>query len=631
MAAYPQIDHAYLTGNRDGPLHQAQAHEEPTTLVHQGDPTQIPLVCYSCEKQQRFSDLSHLLTHVSSKAHLLELHNLQILSQVDEGAAMRCRQFDIWYKTYNIKQLVLQRMEARGEKGAQLSRRSQTPRDSPVSRPTMRRGNRGSRGGRGSRGRRGDTNSRGRTRSRRVQDLADIKYESDEGMSYAGGYNNLESPAIQSWQNHLNALMSNGGDLDIVPQTAEFESIGDENASPKYPSSEGSSFPSEVITDTTEMNEVDAGTPALKGTVFPGMGLFDAAKEEQRRKRNQRKPPAVLQQLEVNSTLVSTDENVFDVNFDHQRTRDVYDDPSTDEGEDDIEEEDEDELETKRKRRGPQTRAASAAKKTRHSATSRDARVTRANQAATQAAQRLRLVSLPDSLLPERSQALDARGRMSSRSAMDHGSMPQTQLPLHSHGYHNDIGMYHDSMDIENTLGWDLFPSFAGNTPADTEQILPVVLPEGEDGSELWRMPFPFMDYGLTFPDSHDRLPGLALRPGNPNLSFVTSSPGIKRSPTSHFNGKENESLGLKQAAAPSNPYLQAATSATGENYNPLYVQPRDGLGFNMYSSYDEGLKPATTTNFQPINGQSGFSSLQMTPQHNAGFPPNQGGSDFDL
>ncbi|KAI1415835.1 hypothetical protein F5Y13DRAFT_206776 [Hypoxylon sp. FL1857] len=635
MELYPQMDPAYAAAESDGGLRETQTQEDPLRSSHQVDPTRIPLVCYSCEKQQTFSDLSHLLTHVSSKAHLLELYNLQILSQVDRAAAIRCQRFETWSKTYNISQLVLQRMEARGEKGAQQQRRSQTPRDSTSGRPATRRS---SRGGRGGRGRRGNANTRGR--SRRVDE---IKYESDEGMGFTdGGYDGFESPSIQSWQS-LNALIPHGGGLDILPQGAD--NLEDKTYSPKYASSEGgSSYPSENISESTEMNEMDSGPLGLKGIFFPGMGLFDAAGEEQRRKRNQRKPPAVLHQLELNSTLVTTEEVVLDSNLDHQRTRDVYDDPSTAGSEvsgndtrltwqnelTGIQDEDEeDDTDKKRKRRVSKARAALTTRKTRHNAVSHATRSTRVTRATAQAAQRL--VPTEDVVPSARSRALESGGRL-TRSAVNRGTVSQAAMPLHGHGFHGDVDLYHDQMVMDTELGWNLSQVLAGSSPANTEQqTLPAVPLEDEDGSESWLMPefSDMMYHGLTFHDRQDRLPALALRPGNPNLSFASPTPSLKRSP-SHFLGKENDSLTMKSATASSNPYLQSTNPSHGDSYNPLYVQPREGFGFQMYPSYDEDVKTETTS-FQSINGQSGLNSLHMASHPNAMFPTNQGGNDFDL
>lgn len=52
------------------------------------------------------------------------------------------------------------------------------------------------------------------------------------------------------------------------------------------------------------------GSPKLKGTQWPGMALFDAAPEDLRRKRNQRKDSSVLEKLERNAALVQPTETV---------------------------------------------------------------------------------------------------------------------------------------------------------------------------------------------------------------------------------------------------------------------------------------------------------------------------------
>ncbi|KAI1143243.1 hypothetical protein F5Y05DRAFT_420956 [Hypoxylon sp. FL0543] len=611
------MDSGYATAACDVSLRENRAQEEHLQSSHSVDPARIPLVCYSCEKQQSFSDLSHLLTHVSSKAHLLELYNLQVMSQVNRAAAIRCQRFDTWYKTYKISQLVLQRMEARGEKGAQQQRRSQTPKATATGRSASRRSSRGGRGGRGKRG-----NINPRARNRRVDELAELKYEADEELSFTDGYDGLESPSMQSWQG-LNTLMPNGSELDAPPEGVG--TLEEENYSSKYATSEGGdSYPSENIAETTEMIEIDAGAQSLKGMVYPGMSLFDAAGEEQKRKRNQRKHPAVLQQLEVNSTLVTTDEIVFDSNLDYQRTRDVYDDPSTGGSE----EEDEGDEDSKGKRRVSQARAALNVRKIRQIPVSYDTRSTRVTRAATQTAQRL--VPPKDAVASAHSRALDNGGRL-ARSAVNRGSVSQKELPLHGHGFPGDADLYRDPLGVDNDLGWNMSPTYAGNTPANAEQqILPTLPMQVEDGSESWQDHQSSGVYDeLTYDDSQDRLPGLALRPGNPNLSFASPTPSFKRSP-SHFLRKENDNLALKSTTASSNPYLQLTNPGHGENYNPLYVQPRDGFGFQMYPSYEEDMKP-DTTGFQPINGQSGLNSLHMPSHPNNLFSPNQGGTDFDL
>ena len=145
MPAYSKLA---VGGQRDDSFADTGDGDGSILAPHRIDQGGIPLICYACEKIPRFSDLSHLLTHVSSKTHLLELYHLRLRSFGDEASAARAQKFDSWNTTYNIDQLVRQRMEARDEKGAQLQRRNQPLRDAPSGRSTPRRGSRGGRGGR---------------------------------------------------------------------------------------------------------------------------------------------------------------------------------------------------------------------------------------------------------------------------------------------------------------------------------------------------------------------------------------------------------------------------------------------------------------------------------------------------
>lgn len=70
--------------------------------------------------------------------------------------------------------------------------------------------------------------------------------------------------------------------------------------------------------------------PPLKGKFWPGMGIFDAATEEERRKRNQRKDVSVIQKMKTASQAVETSEMVGDLTLAWARMRDVYDPPSCD-------------------------------------------------------------------------------------------------------------------------------------------------------------------------------------------------------------------------------------------------------------------------------------------------------------
>ncbi len=88
-----------------------------------------------------------------------------------------------------------------------------------------------------------------------------------------------------------------------------------------------SALPSE---DTTECGDDDNDASKLKGVRWPGMGLFDSANEDQKRKRNQRKDESVLKHMEKTSRSVEPTEFVWtaDSELQFQRTRGIYDSPS---------------------------------------------------------------------------------------------------------------------------------------------------------------------------------------------------------------------------------------------------------------------------------------------------------------
>lgn len=83
--------------------------------------------------------------------------------------------------------------------------------------------------------------------------------------------------------------------------------------------------------ETTDLANDDLSVTKLKGTVYPGMSIFDAATEEQRRKRNQKKLPSVLQNMVLTSESVEQYECIWEGDMSGiTRTRNVYDSPSID-------------------------------------------------------------------------------------------------------------------------------------------------------------------------------------------------------------------------------------------------------------------------------------------------------------
>ena len=95
-------------------------------------------------------------------------------------------------------------------------------------------------------------------------------------------------------------------------------------------SSHEGSFVASYATESDAMS-TNNETPSLvklKGVTWPGMNIFDAASEDMKRKRNQRKDNSVTERLLASSESIHTDELVFNAQFELQRCRDVYDSPS---------------------------------------------------------------------------------------------------------------------------------------------------------------------------------------------------------------------------------------------------------------------------------------------------------------
>jgi hypothetical protein len=81
-----------------------------------GDAGSIPLQCTICPKKPKFSDLSHLLTHISSKSHLAHRFRAELRARDDRIALEEVRQYDSWCERYGINALLAERMAAKERK-----------------------------------------------------------------------------------------------------------------------------------------------------------------------------------------------------------------------------------------------------------------------------------------------------------------------------------------------------------------------------------------------------------------------------------------------------------------------------------------------------------------------------------
>jgi hypothetical protein len=84
------------------------------------------LKCSICPNLPTFSDTSHLLTHVSSKGHLSNLHKLQVRSHLEICAGHQLAAYNLWYQQHDLGGLLSERMLQKESKKATKRRRDPT-------------------------------------------------------------------------------------------------------------------------------------------------------------------------------------------------------------------------------------------------------------------------------------------------------------------------------------------------------------------------------------------------------------------------------------------------------------------------------------------------------------------------
>jgi hypothetical protein len=80
--------------------------------------TNIDLQCSLCPNNPKFSDVSHLLTHISSKGHLAKQFELQFRSKSEHEAKDKLDAFESWYHRSNLDTLLANRLAAKDQKKA---------------------------------------------------------------------------------------------------------------------------------------------------------------------------------------------------------------------------------------------------------------------------------------------------------------------------------------------------------------------------------------------------------------------------------------------------------------------------------------------------------------------------------
>lgn len=88
----------------------------PITTMAKKSNHSVPLLCSLCPNSPRFSDISHLLTHISSKSHLAHRFNLQIRGPGEPEAQQQLDDFETWYAENGIGDMLSERLAAKDHK-----------------------------------------------------------------------------------------------------------------------------------------------------------------------------------------------------------------------------------------------------------------------------------------------------------------------------------------------------------------------------------------------------------------------------------------------------------------------------------------------------------------------------------
>jgi hypothetical protein len=84
----------------------------------------VPLHCILCPKQPTFSDISHLLTHVSSKGHLSYQFRLGIKATSEPQSQTTLDNYNAWYERHGVKDLLADRMASKDLRNGVKARRA---------------------------------------------------------------------------------------------------------------------------------------------------------------------------------------------------------------------------------------------------------------------------------------------------------------------------------------------------------------------------------------------------------------------------------------------------------------------------------------------------------------------------
>ena len=324
----------------------------------------IPLLCNICPKRPTFSDLSHLLTHVSSKGHLSHYFKAQVRSLQESAVREQLDAYDIWYQENQVEKLLSERLMLKESKAARSRRKPEANKffKSAKSAIDQRK-----------------SVIKQNLSTVEEQDVLDPQLSqnhhfpskhaasigSESSVDYVppqrahaprmrvwstggnGGPYPEPCPSQQEHRQARNAASStaassptedvfkmDGPFLSCYPDPSDFtRSSPPALIVPKASNSDSSvNISEELVFDEQDLgvgeDQISESTK-LKGICWPGMAIFDSANPDARRMRNQKKDGSILEQMQQNAAVVEPIELIFHVGGDLKKQQVITGQPNS--------------------------------------------------------------------------------------------------------------------------------------------------------------------------------------------------------------------------------------------------------------------------------------------------------------
>ncbi|KAF2669720.1 hypothetical protein BT63DRAFT_267650 [Microthyrium microscopicum] len=296
----------------------------------------MPLQCLICPDSKKFSDVSHLLTHIGSKGHLSNYYRKKVRSAAHDDDRADVAAYDQWYNNWDVDKLMAERMSLKDKKKSARDKAATAHNNLRQASKKARQSHRRASGNSSSSYRPSPAPSH---YDPRLDGSASIKHEPRDQQMPIGQMDFSRHPGQNSHNYPLrpsglgrgpqypmmgspyddsaygrgyngNGLYQNTGHhngyMDSVNSNSPFNPAHQMSRSPKYEDSDD-----DLPEGDSSIEISTPGDPKLKGIIYDGMSLFDSATPSARRRRNQKKDAATLQRLEDNSLEVEPTECVW--------------------------------------------------------------------------------------------------------------------------------------------------------------------------------------------------------------------------------------------------------------------------------------------------------------------------------